>query len=151
SEQLPVRAFGPADGFPSKSVEGITKDSRGFLWFATREGLAQFDGYEFHTYGKENGLPRDAISDFLETGSGTPWAATSGGLARFDPTAPASRKFVVNRADPASSRPVYALYEDPGGQVWAGTADGLFRHARGSGQAREETRTGAAPTPRRQS
>ena len=49
AEQLPIRIYGPSDGFPSKTVEAITQDSRGFLWFATREGLAQFDGYEFRT------------------------------------------------------------------------------------------------------
>jgi hypothetical protein len=31
AEQLPIRAYGPADGFPSKTVEAITRDSRGFL------------------------------------------------------------------------------------------------------------------------
>src|SRR5215831_20873820 len=83
SEQLPIRAYGPADGFPSRVVEAITRDSRGYLWFATREGLAQFDGYEFRTYDRANGLPRDAVYDFLETRDGVYWAATADGLAKF--------------------------------------------------------------------
>jgi ligand-binding sensor domain-containing protein len=99
AEQLPIRIYGPADGFPSKTVEAITKDLRGFLWFATPEGLAQFDGYEFRTFRKANGLPRDAVNDFLETRSGIYWAATSDGVAKFDPSERPERKFTVYRSD----------------------------------------------------
>jgi hypothetical protein len=38
------------------------RDSRGFLWFCTREGLSRFLGYTFTTYGTEQGLPNALIS-----------------------------------------------------------------------------------------
>ena len=126
AEQLPIHTYGPADGFPSKTVEAITRDSRGFLWFATREGLAQFDGYEFRTYGKANGLPRDAVADFLETRSGIYWAATADGVAKFDPDAPPARKFTVYRPNRPVARRIHVLYEDRSARVWCGTEDGLF-------------------------
>jgi ligand-binding sensor domain-containing protein len=135
AEQLPIRAYGPADGFPSRVVEAITRDSRGFLWFATREGLAQFDGYEFRTYDKRNGLPRDEVFDFLETRDGVYWAATADGLAKFDPNAPVARKFTVYRPDSPDARRIRVLYEDRSGQIWCGTENGLFRLRRtNSGQ-----------------
>jgi ligand-binding sensor domain-containing protein len=45
--QLPVRSYTAADGLPGNNVRSIVKDSHGYLWFATAEGLARFDGYEF--------------------------------------------------------------------------------------------------------
>ena len=126
AEQLPIRAYGPADGFPSKTVEAITRDSRGFLWFSTREGLAQYDGYEFRTYGKANGLPRDRIADFLETRSGIYWAATEEGVAKFDPSASAEKKFTLYRPVQPEARNVHVLYEDRSGHVWCGTEGGPF-------------------------
>src|SRR6266567_2567219 len=127
SEQLPIRAYGPADGFPSKVVNGITRDSHGYLWFATREGLARFDGYEFHTYRRADGLPRDSVNAFLETRSGVYWAATSEGLARFDPNAAPAKKFTVYYPDDTLARFIRVLYEDRSGQVWCGTNNGLYR------------------------
>ena len=72
-ERLPIRAYSTADGLSSDHINAIARDSRGFLWFTTDEGLARFNGYEFNTYGRPNGLPSDAISDFLETRSGVYW------------------------------------------------------------------------------
>lgn len=40
-------------------VTGIEKDEHGFLWFATREGLYRYDGYQVHSY-KHN--PKDSTS-----------------------------------------------------------------------------------------
>jgi ligand-binding sensor domain-containing protein len=61
-ERLPLRTYTSADGLAHNSVHRIVRDSRGFLWFCTSEGLSQFDGYEFKKYGTAEGLPhRDAL------------------------------------------------------------------------------------------
>lgn len=133
-DRLPIRAYGEAEGLPSEGVNAIRRDSRGFLWFATDEGLARFDGYDFESYGRANGLPRDAVFDFLETRAGEYWAATSDGLAKFQPEAPAARKFVVFRPAGKDARRMYVLYEDRSGQVWCGTEGGLLRLRRSEAQ-----------------
>ena len=56
-EWLPVRAYTTADGLAGNTVERIVRDSRGFLWFCTRNGLSRFDGYEFRNFGMGEGLP----------------------------------------------------------------------------------------------
>ena len=49
----PVR-FLPADEverhLPQSSVYAIVEDQQGFLWFATREGVGRWDGYEMRTW-----------------------------------------------------------------------------------------------------
>src|SRR5262245_60465096 len=84
-ERLPIRAYTTADGLAHNAVNKIVRDSRGFLWFATDDGLSRFDGYTFTNYGVEQGLPHRRVTDLLETRNGELWVATFGGLVRFRP------------------------------------------------------------------
>src|ERR1051325_10993842 len=49
-ERLPVRVYTASDGLGSGAVNWLLHDSRGFMWFATRDGLSRFDGQKFTTY-----------------------------------------------------------------------------------------------------
>ena len=44
---LVVRHFGSAEGMPVSSATSAQIDADGFLWFATHDGLARFDGRRF--------------------------------------------------------------------------------------------------------
>ena len=41
AEQLPVKRYTTADGLAGNRVECILRDSHGFLWFGTTEGLSR--------------------------------------------------------------------------------------------------------------
>src|SRR5215204_598070 len=138
SEQLPVQTFTTADGLGSTYIIHIMQDSRGFLWFGTRDGLSRFDGYGFTTYNTADGLPGPTINYVLETRGGTYWVATNGGgVARFDPRAaaanavpdaPGRRLFQSYRVtDDLLANRVNVLYEDRAGRIWVGSDGGLFR------------------------
>ncbi|MGH9722853.1 MAG: ligand-binding sensor domain-containing protein [Bryobacteraceae bacterium] len=86
--RLPVKTFSTADGLPSDMLHKIVRDSRGFLWFCTSEGLARFDGYGFTTHNRRHGLPPDSVSDLLETPAGDFWIATNRGLGLYHPSSP---------------------------------------------------------------
>ena len=85
AEHLPLKPYTVADGLPNNVINKIVRDSRGFLWFCTNEGLSRFDGYTFTNYGIDQGLPHATVNDFLETRSGEIWIATNGGLVLFNP------------------------------------------------------------------
>jgi ligand-binding sensor domain-containing protein/two-component sensor histidine kinase len=147
AEQLPVRVYTSADGLGQNRVKRIVRDSRGFLWFCTADGLSRFDGYRFTTYDTSRGLPYPSINDLLETRAGVYWLASNGGgVFRFNlsegaPTAgggtgaaAANAKEEQSRArftvyklgdTPRTNRP-NRLFEDAAGRIWAGTDDGLF-------------------------
>src|SRR2546427_7592371 len=92
AEQLPIKNYTTADGLPHNVINKIVRDSRGFLWFCTEEGLSRFDGYSFTNFGMEQGLPHASVNDLLETRAGDYWVATGGGLVRFNPKGvPSSR------------------------------------------------------------
>jgi ligand-binding sensor domain-containing protein len=92
--QLPIRVYTTDDGLPSNQITKIVRDSRGFLWFGTRQGLARFDGYNFTSYSSAHILPDGYIMAVVETRAGNYWIGTSSGPFRLpaaDTRKPAQR------------------------------------------------------------
>jgi signal transduction histidine kinase/ligand-binding sensor domain-containing protein len=146
AERPPLKAYTTADGLPHDSINKIVRDSRGFLWFCTADGLSRFDGYRFKNYTQDQGLPHRNVNDILETRSGAYLVATSAGLSVLDPLGtpyrwnvrdarleqtsdapPLFRTFVPAATLSERSRQILALAEDGSGRIWAATARGLFR------------------------
>ncbi len=61
------------DGLPSNSVYRTILDNHGFLWIATENGLAKFDGKNFKTYTTAQGLPDNEITDLFIDSNQTIW------------------------------------------------------------------------------
>ncbi|HXQ34265.1 MAG TPA: two-component regulator propeller domain-containing protein, partial [Anaerolineales bacterium] len=123
AKSLPVQIFTSADGLGSSFINHLMRDSRGFLWFATRDGLSRFDGLRFVTYqvGKKDAPP--GIENSFETSKGIYWIVTTGGLYRYDPSSVA-----VKAPDQNSGKPILnaeyindwrgSFYEDHDGRIW---------------------------------
>ena len=88
-----IDRIGVKDGLTQGSVYYMLKDSRGFLWFGTQDGLNRYDGHNFRTYrpalGKngENqpGTIRGInIFGIIEDPDGNLWIGTEDGLNRYD-------------------------------------------------------------------
>lgn len=135
AQSLPSKNYSTSDGLAHDRVNKIDRDSRGFLWFSTGEGLSRFDGYEFKSYTQAHGLPHRTVNDILEVVNDTYLVATDAGLAVFDakgkvgqPERPMFRVFGVPHQT-SDNRPlsVNVLYRANSGQVWAGTSVGLYR------------------------
>ncbi len=128
AERLPVKTYTVADGLLRDYVSRIKKDSRGFLWFCTSDGISRFDGYGFTNYTAANGLPDRHVRDFLETRTGAIWIATEGGLAKLDPQAESeNRLFITILPENPKAKTITVLFEDERGIVFAGTEDGLYK------------------------
>ena len=149
AERLPITVFTTAEGLAHNSVTRIVKDSRGFLWFCTADGLSRFDGYAFANFGTDQGLPHSYVNDLLETRAGEYWVATGGGLVLFDPKGKPDRHVVYENANPAPApmftvvvpddddrlaRTINVLLEGRDGTIWAGTSKGLYRVDRANGR-----------------
>ncbi len=152
-ERLPTRAYTTADGLANDGINKIVRDSRGFLWFCTAEGLSRFDGFRFKNYTQNEGLPNRKVNDFLETRDGDLLVATRGGLAIFNPEGAAYRWNVLeSRLEQTGDAPpmfrllqppapfdrrlkksVLALGEDRDGGIYLGTLDGVFQIKKNGG------------------
>ncbi len=142
AERLPLKTYTTAEGLAHNVINKIVRDSRGFLWFCTGEGLSRFDGYTFTNYGTQQGLPSSVINDLLETRDGEYWLATNGGLVKFDPKGAPSGQ-VTYSGQAQSAKPMFTIVEPDDqdrrakvisvllagreGTLWCGTYKGLYR------------------------
>jgi ligand-binding sensor domain-containing protein/two-component sensor histidine kinase len=127
AERQPTRVYTTADGLPSTMVSCTIRDSHGFMWLCTREGLSRFDGYTFTNYGEEEGLPDRVVESFLETKHGEYWVGTGRGVALFypKPSTPKIPMFAAFGTNDIGS--VGALQEDTNGIVWVASNRALFQ------------------------
>jgi len=129
AERFPTRIFGVADGLARDSVSRIDRDSRGFLWFSTEEGLSLYDGSAFTTFGGRDGLPDEFVVGVVEDRRGDAWVATASGIARMATTI-SPREGSRERAfqpypAPADLGRVRVVMPAEDGGVWCGGLWGL--------------------------
>ena len=87
TEQIRLNYITTNEGLPQNTVDCILKDSRGFMWFGTWNGLCRYDGYTFKTYNKEQqgtSLKSNFIQSLCEDQNHNLWVGTDKGLAFFD-------------------------------------------------------------------
>src|ERR1700728_4442926 len=72
--------LGTEAGLSQSNVICIFQDSRGFMWFGTRDGLNKYDGYTFTVYKYDavngNSLSHNTVEDITEDSGGNLWLAT---------------------------------------------------------------------------
>ncbi|MGN0189335.1 MAG: ATP-binding protein [Candidatus Cryptobacteroides sp.] len=83
------KQFGQAEGLPHNTVNTITQDNKGFIWFGTRNGLCRYDGYSlkyfFHDKNDSTSLRHDFIFKLHnDTFNNKIWVSTDNGICAFD-------------------------------------------------------------------
>ena len=65
------------DGLPHSAINDILQDRKGFMWFATYDGLIKYDGYSYKVYrnivGDKNSLSDNGVSIIYEDSEGFIW------------------------------------------------------------------------------
>jgi len=85
------------DGLSQNRVMDIMQDHKGFMWFATWDGLNKFDGKHFRVYkgepGDPNGFSNNRLNSIQEDSYGYLWILTNDfEVYRFNPQAEQFRK-----------------------------------------------------------
>jgi ligand-binding sensor domain-containing protein/signal transduction histidine kinase len=118
------------NGLPQNSVHAVIQTRDGYVWAATEEGLARFDGLGFFVFDKENTpqLKTNDVRSVMQDRAGALWLSTSEGLVRLAGGEAAS--FTTEQGLPSDD--VELAFEDRAGQIWVGTAAGLARLSAGA-------------------
>ncbi len=129
---LMFQVVGSEQGLSGSTVTDILQDRQGFLWVATDDGAARYDGKEFRVYrhvsGDAQSISHNDIRALYEDSAGNMWIGTSGGLNRFDRKQERFIRYALRDDENSETRPVVTdIAEGEAGQLWIGTSDGLYR------------------------
>jgi ligand-binding sensor domain-containing protein/signal transduction histidine kinase len=80
-----IRVWQVKDGLPQSQVRAILQSSEGYIWVATNDGLARFDGVRFLIFNRDNtpALRSSIFTGLHEDRAGTLWISSDGGLVRY--------------------------------------------------------------------
>ncbi len=123
-------------GLSQNSVYCILKDTKGFLWFGTEDGLNRFDGYHFKIFNtlkdKKFSINSNYAYAICEIDTGIFVIGTEKGYSVFESK---SEKFVNVSGINSVSYSVSKIVRDSLGNVWIGTfGDGVLYFRYGTGQ-----------------
>ncbi|MES2519936.1 MAG: two-component regulator propeller domain-containing protein, partial [Bacteroidota bacterium] len=87
--QLRFERIGNQQGLSQSTVLKMFQDKKGFIWFATRDGLNKYDGYSFtiyrHVFNDSNSISSSNISAITEDIDDNLWIGTvDGGVNKLD-------------------------------------------------------------------
>lgn len=130
-QRLNFTSLTTKNGLSSNVVNAVLKDSYGWVWFATADGLNRFDGTDFKVYRHRDGdttsVPVNEILSLYEDKTGKLWIGTGGGsLVYYDRTLDVFRRY---RDGPVwkklQTEPILAITGDHLGRLWVSCFSGI--------------------------
>ncbi len=110
------------DGLSSNEVNCIFKDSKGFMWFGTDDGLNRYDGLRFDVFRHEatnrNSISGNKIRSIVEDPFGNLWISCEGGLVKFDRETERFQSYRLNLKKRPTEKTIGPLYVDRQGFLW---------------------------------
>lgn len=118
------------DGLSQISVIKILQDSKGFMWFATRNGLNCYDGSEFIVY---KHVPEDSLSlcdnnitSLAEDRNRNLWIGTARGLNKLDLKTNRIKQYSNSKYGELAKADIRCLFVDSRNRLWVCTFQGLY-------------------------
>ena len=121
------------DGLSNNWVLAILKDSRGFLWFGTQDGLSRYDGAGFTVYRHDpndpTSLPSSVAGALFEDAQKRLWVGShqgNQGVSLYDRDHDCFKTFLPNPGHPVGNN-VRTITQDAQGRIWLGTDNGIAK------------------------
>ncbi|MBL4745281.1 MAG: response regulator [Flavobacteriaceae bacterium] len=127
---LKFRHYSSKAGLSQSTVICILQDSKGFLWFGTRDGLNRYDGSKFEIYRHDSqdtkSLNHSFIKCLFEDKRGNLWIGTSNGLNLYDPINNNFERFQHStNKESIVNNEIWSINSHDENNLWLGTNSGL--------------------------
>ncbi|MBZ0114446.1 MAG: diguanylate cyclase [Thermoanaerobaculia bacterium] len=124
--QYGLDSWSTEEGLPQSTVTGIVQGPDGYLWVATLEGVARFDGIRFRPVDLEAlaKLGNRVVTALAGGADGRVWVGTLGGDVVWSTAQDSER---VDKPSGGSAGRVWALHHDASDRLWVATGSGLWR------------------------
>ncbi|UTW63981.1 histidine kinase [bacterium SCSIO 12741] len=76
AQEYQYEHFSSEDGLPSLECHYIIQDQKGYIWIATDQGIARYDGQDFKVFSSKDGLKNNFTFRLFEDGQGRIWFMT---------------------------------------------------------------------------
>lgn len=124
-----IQAINDLEHLPAKQIKQIFKDSDGYMWFATSNGLCQYNGYELKVYKSSYLSPTllhsNIVNAIVEDNEKRIWIGTAQGINILDKK---TGKVESVSNDSIPNNYIHSLLLSKDGTVWVGTHAGLLRY-----------------------
>ncbi len=121
---LQFKHYNRDHGLSNNTVNCVYKDSRGYVWSATEDGVSLYNAYDFevfrHSYGNKNSLGSNITYSIYEDDSSDVWVGTMAGVDVFDRETHMFSKHYLK------GKMVHAIFRTRGGRLLAGADKGLY-------------------------
>ena len=129
------------DGLSQSEVYCFLKDSRGFMWFGTVDGLNRYDGYSIKIFNTQRNniesLSNNTVRSIVEDTMGRIWIGTDDGLNMYNPKTEKIRQIIpVSISSQKLNISTILLYNE---YLYLGTGKGLFRIKLKNDYSKEES------------
>ncbi len=136
AQDINFKYFTSEQGLSQNFISCILQDSKGFMWFGTKDGLNRYDGYEFKVYRHDafdnTSLSGNWISSIFEDSQKRLWIGTDS-LNLFLPKTDGFKRirFSTDKKTDQTQfnfSKINAIAEDITGLIWIGTDNGLISY-----------------------
>ncbi|WP_233825861.1 hybrid sensor histidine kinase/response regulator transcription factor [Dyadobacter sp. CY312] len=113
------------DGLPTNLINAVAQDRNNFIWIATGDGLARYDGYHFRFFkkgGSPNSLPSNGVQTIYADGDDL-WVGTVNGLCKINTVT-----FTITRISTGANTNIRCISRGADGSMWIGTMTGLVKY-----------------------
>lgn len=127
------------DGLSQNTVNAILQDSKGFMWFGTKDGLNRYDGLSFRVFKFDASTTKSIGNNFItalyEDRKGTIYVGTDAGLYVYSPITESFIRFSLRSALGTSiEHSVTSIISDKNGGIWVSVdSQGLFYYSPSQG------------------
>lgn len=117
------------EGLSHSTVNAISQDNKGFMWFGTRNGLCRYDGYQITKFLHEKRDSTTISHDFVtglynDSYRNSLWISTEQGICRYDPKQGHFIRYEIE----GNHKNNVVFVNTSGNMLLAGCSNGIYRY-----------------------